>query len=412
MTAHKVVLLVLDGISDRPCDELGGLTPLKAAKTPVLDRIATEGVCGIMDVISPGIRPGSDTAHLSLLGYPPGDYYTGRGPLEAEGCGISMKPGMIGFRCNYATIDASGLISDRRAGRIHDTTALSRAIATGVDLSKFGVKIAFCSGAGHRAALALQGDQLGPHVSSNDPKREGVTPALFQPIGDDPADQKTASVLSEFVRQSTVILTSHPVNQERISRGLPPANTVLCRGAGIMGKFEPFQEKYGMRGAVISAATLITGIGKVVGLVHIPVPGTTGSSDSNIEGKITAAIRALKEYDFVLVNIKGADEAGHDGLALQKRDFISRIDGAIEPLLDLGDCLLVVCADHSTPCPIKDHSADPVPLVIRGDGVRVDHVTEFNEYTCAEGGGLHRITGTSLMPIVMDLLNLAHKYGA
>ena len=289
-----------------------------------------------MDVIAPGIRPGSDTAHLSLLGYPPEDYYTGRGPLEAEGCGITMKPGMIGFRCNYATIDASGLISDRRAGRIHDTAALSRAVETGVDLSRFGVKIAFCSGAGHRAALALHGDQLGSHVSSNDPKREGVPPAPFQPIGDDPADRKTASVLSEFVRQSNDILASHPINQERISRGLPPANTVLCRGAGIMGNFEPFQEKYGMKGAVISAATLITGIGKVVGLVHIPVPGTTGSSDSNIEGKITAAISALKEYDFILVNIKGADEAGHDGLAFQKRDFISRIDSAIEPLLDSG----------------------------------------------------------------------------
>ena len=241
--------------------------------------------------------------------------------------------------------------------------------------------------------LRYKGIRLGPHVSSNDPKREGVPPATFQSIGDDPADQKTASVLREFVRQSTEILSSHPVNRERISRGLPPANTVLCRGAGIMGNFEPFQEKYGMRGAVISAATLITGIGKVVGLVHIPVPGATGSSDSNIEGKITAAIRVLNDRDFVLVNIKGADEAGHDGHALEKRDFISRIDGAIEPLLDLGDCLLVVCADHSTPCSIKDHSADPVPLVIRGDGVRVDHVTGFNECACAEGGGLHRITG-------------------
>ncbi len=156
MTAHKVLLLVLDGISDRPCAELGGLTPLQAAHTPVLDSLAQRGACGIMDTISPGIRPGSDTAHLSLLGYPPEKYYTGRGPLEAEGTGIHMEPGMIGFRCNYATLDPGGRVTDRRAGRIHSTDALSQAIQEHVDLSDCGVTFTFRSGAGHRAALAFR----------------------------------------------------------------------------------------------------------------------------------------------------------------------------------------------------------------------------------------------------------------
>src|SRR4030042_1220990 len=140
MTATRILFVVLDGISDRPSPALGGRTPLAAAKKPVLDRLAKEGICGIMDTIAPGIRPGSDTAHLALLGYDPYKYYTGRGPLECEGSGIHMEPGMIGFRCNYATISREGNVTDRRAGRIHDTSSLSTAIQDGVDLSKFGVE--------------------------------------------------------------------------------------------------------------------------------------------------------------------------------------------------------------------------------------------------------------------------------
>jgi 2,3-bisphosphoglycerate-independent phosphoglycerate mutase len=148
-----------------------------------------------------------------------------------------------------------------------------------------------------------------------------------------------------------------------------------------------------------------------VGLNPVPVQGITGSQDSNIAGKIAAAIRELASKDFVLVNIKGADESGHDGLAEQKRTFIEKADTALEPLLGLSDCVIIVCADHSTPCTIKDHSADPVPVVIRGDGVRMDDVVRFDEYTCAKGG-LGRITGAALLPTALDLINKAHKFGA
>ncbi|MDD1719843.1 MAG: 2,3-bisphosphoglycerate-independent phosphoglycerate mutase, partial [Methanoregulaceae archaeon] len=307
MNPSKVILLVLDGISDRPCPSLGGRTPLQAAATPVLDRIAAGGVCGIMDTIGPGIRPGSDTAHLSLLGYPPGEYYTGRGPLEAEGTGIHMEPGMIGFRCNFATVDRNGLVTDRRAGRIHDTDPLASAIQEGVDLSALGVEFVFRSGTGHRAALAFGGKDLGYGVSSNDPKKEGVVPAPFVATGGSSGDRRTADALREFVRQAGAILAVHPLNREREEAGLPPANLVLIRGAGAMGHFEPFEQRYGLKGCVISAATLITGIGKVVGLTYIPVPGATGSATSNIGGKVAAAVEALGTYDFVLLNIKGAD---------------------------------------------------------------------------------------------------------
>ena len=170
MTASKILLLIIDGVGDRPCACLGGKTPLQAAEIPNLDRIAKEGICAIMDPVAPGIRAGSDTAHLSLLGYEPQKYYTGRGPLEAAGVGINMKPGMIGFRANYSTVDDEGLVIDRRAGRIEDTTEISRAVAEGVDLSKYGVTIEFEPGTGHRAALALKGEGLSAAVSTNDPK--------------------------------------------------------------------------------------------------------------------------------------------------------------------------------------------------------------------------------------------------
>jgi len=411
MTAKKILFIVLDGISDRPCPELGGLTPLSAAKKPVLDRLAHEGICGIMDTIAAGVRPGSDTAHLALLGYDPYKYYTGRGPLECEGTGIHMEPGMIGFRCNYATVSKDGIITDRRAGRIHDTTDLSRAIQDGVDLSKYGVEFVFRSGAGHRASLALKGKGIGHCVSSNDPKKDGVAPLTVQPVKQTAEDVKTAGICNEFVRQSGRILFDHAINQKRVSGGLNPANIVLMRGAGEMGHFEPFTNKFGITGSVISAASLVNGIGSAVGLSRVPVQGITGSQDSNIPNKITAAINELKTRDFVLVNIKGGDESGHDGLPVQKRDFITKTDRALAPLLNLNDCIIVICADHSTPCSIKDHSADPVPVLIHGKGVRVDDVERFDEYSCARGG-LNRICGTSLLATALDLINKTHKFGA
>jgi len=410
MTASKILLLVLDGASDRPCEALNGLTPLQAADTPVLDRFAAGGICGMMDTIAPGIRPGSDTAHLSLIGYPPEKYYTGRGPLEAEGAGIHMEEGMIGFRANFATIDENGVITDRRAGRIQETAALSSAIQEGVDLSSHGTGFLFESGKGHRAAFALKGEDLGAGVTSNDPKYEGMPPKEIQPLGSSPSDAKTARACNDFIRQSAEILATHPLNACRQEDGLPPANIILIRGAGKMGHFETFEKRHGLRGSVISSATLITGIGKVVGLRQATPAGVTGSV-AGISAKIAAAMAELEERDFVLMNIKGADEKGHDGDPVAKMRFIAECDTALRDLVPGDDCLVVICCDHSTPCSIKDHSADPVPLVISGEGVRIDDVTHFDEISCA-GGGLNRILGRSLMPILLDLINKTDKYGA
>jgi len=213
------------------------------------------------------------------------------------------------------------------------------------------------------------------------------------------------------VKQSTKILFEHAVNKDRLNAGQNPANVVLMRGAGEMGDFEPFNTKYGLNGSVISAASLITGIGRAVGLPHVEVPGITGSQNSNIKGKVDACLKELQTRDFVLMNIKGADESGHDGLAEQKKAFIEKVDPLLEPLLGLKDTIIIITGDHSTPCCIKDHSADPVPILIRGDGVRMDDVVRYDEFSCAKGG-LTRIRGVDPLHIALDLINKAHKFGA
>ena len=406
MTASKILLLIIDGVGDRPCECLGGKTPLQAADIPVLDQFATEGICGIMDTVAPGIRPGSDTSHLSLLGYPPQQYYTGRGPLEAAGVGIAMKPGMIGFRANYATLDESGLVTDRRAGRIEDTTEISKAVKEGVDLSKYGVEIEFSPGTGHRAALALKGEHLSAAVSTNDPKKTGVAPLTIVPTDDTPEAKRTAEICNEFSRQAAEILQNHPVNAARKAAGKNPANVVLIRGAGEMGVYETFEEKHELSGSVVAAAALIAGIGSSVGLERIPVLPTTP-----LDEQVALVMQELDKKDFVLFNIKNADEYGHDGKAQEKKDFLEKIDAAVKPFLARKDLLTVICGDHSTPCTIKEHSADPVPLIIHGDGVRTDLVTKYDEVSCA-AGAMCRIGGSSLMPILLDLIDKTHKYGA
>ncbi|MDY6965688.1 MAG: 2,3-bisphosphoglycerate-independent phosphoglycerate mutase [Halobacteriota archaeon] len=400
--SKKILFFVLDGASDRPVD---GWTPLQSAGTPNLDKIAEMGISGIMDTIAPGIRPGSDTAHLSLLGYDPYKFYTGRGPFEAAGIGIDVKPGDIAFRCNFATIK-DGLIVDRRAGRIRETGELAHSIMEEIDL---GLDFIFKESTGHRAALVLRGEDLSPEVTSNDPKHENKP--MKEITYESPVGKKTAEVLREFVSQASKILYSHPVNAERIKAGKRPANTILLRGAGMVPDMEDFEERYGLKPAVVAAAGLVIGIGKMCGMEHISVEGTTGGIDSDVVRKVNTAIKSLDDYDFVLVNIKGADEAGHDGEFEAKRDFIGKIDDAFADVSGLEDTLVVVTVDHSTPVSIRDHSADPVPVMMSGHGVRRDDVNSYDEISAAKGG-LHRIRGMDLIPILMDLIDRTSKFGA
>ncbi len=405
----KILLVIIDGASDRPNED--GTTPLKKANTPNLDKLASLGINGIMDTIAPGIRPGSDTAHLSLLGYDPHKYYTGRGPFEAAGVGIEVKAGDVAFRANFATMDENGIVTDRRAGRIRETHEIAKSIQESVKLG--GAELLFRESTGHRAAVVFRGDGLSANISSTDPNKEGKPVAVSAALDEGKEARKTAVLVNEFTVQVQEILREHPTNVKRISEGKHPANTLLLRGAGLVPHIPDVEEKYGVKGAVVAAAGLVIGIGRMCGMVHLPVEGATGGMDSNIAGKVERAGKALDDYDFVMLNIKGADEAGHDRNFENKTELLCKADAELAPLLDIDpeNVVIVVTADHSTPISVGNHSADPVPIMMINRSVRTDRVREYNEFAAAEGG-LCRIRGMDLMNIVMDLTDRAHKYGA
>ena len=408
----KVLMIVIDGGADR---SINGKTPFSVADKPNLDEIARRGINGIMDTIAPGIRPGSDTAHLALLGYNPFEYYTGRGPIEAAGAGIDVKPGDVAFRVNFGTVEGEGsifdkVVVDRRAGRVSDTEELVKAINEGV---KLDVDFVLAKGSGHRAALVLRGEGLSDRISDTDPKKMGKKVKRCVPLDESEAAKRTAEIVNDFMEQAHRILEAHPFNKERAEQGLLKANALLLRGAGKVPHVPKFQERYGMSLAVVAGTTLIKGIGKFLGGDVIDVEGASGAADTDMDAKVDAALKALKTHDFVLLHFKAADELGHDGNFEGKKEFIERLDASLRPILslDFSEICMVVLSDHSTPVNVREHTADPVPVTIVFDGVRVDEVTSFSEFQ-AYKGGLCRIRGVDIVNIVLDLIDHTSKFGA
>ncbi len=406
----KVLMVIIDGLADR---SYNGTTPLKEANTPNLDKLAEMGINGIMDTIKPGIRPGSDTAHLSLLGYDPFKYYSGRGPIEAAGAGIKLNPGDVALRVNFGTVKGEGsvfnkIVVDRRAGRISEKSVLIDAVNKEV---KIDVDFELANASGHRAAVVFRGENLSDKITDSDPKKVGEKVKRVKALSDDA--KFTADVVNDFIEKSHEILDNHPFNIERERKGLLKANVLLLRGAGKVHEIPSFEERYGMRLAVIAGTTLIKGIGRILEGNVIENAKFTGGKDSDIELKVATTIKALKTHDFVLLHIKATDEFSHDGDFDGKKRFIERIDNAIEPLLNLNfsEVCLVIAADHTTPIAVRDHTADPVPITIVFDQVRRDDVTEFNEFN-AYKGGLCRIRGLDLMNIILDLIDKTKKFGA
>lgn len=406
--------MIIDGMGDRPLKELGYKTPLESANTPNMDKLAEIGINGIMDPIRPGIRAGSDTSHISILGYDPYEVYTGRGPFEAAGIGLDVIAGDIAFRCNFSTQNENGIITDRRAGRIREGTDEIAKSINSLKLEGFeDVEIIFKESTGHRAVLVLRGVGLSDKVSDSDPKHEGKSPKKVVPLDDSPEAAKTAKILNKFVEVSYELLKDHPVNQKRIKEGNNPANVVLPRGVGAVPNVPPFNEKYGLKSACIAETGLIKGIGKIAGMDLIEVEGATGGIDTNLENITQSILDTAKDsnYDFMLINIDGADEAGHDGEMEEKVKFIEKVDAVIEEVMKIDDLYFILTADHSTPISVMDHTGDPVPIVIKGPEVRVDDVNKFNE-RASTSGGLCRIRGSDVMNILIDLMNKSDKFGA
>ena len=405
----------MDGMGDRPIKELGYKTPLEAANTPNMDLMAKNGVNGIMDSIAPGIIPGSDTAHISILGYDPYEVYTGRGPFEASGVGVEVIPGDIAFRCNFSTQNEEGIVTDRRAGRIREGTNEIVAKLNTMVLDDYpDVKIIFKESTGHRAVLVLRGEGLSDKVSDADPKVEGIPVKEVYPLDDTAEAQKTADILNQVVAKSYEMIKDHPINLKRIENNEPSANIIVPRGAGAVPEVEAINDKYEVNSACIAETGLIMGIARFAGMDIIEMEDVTGGIDTNLFNIRDTILDQVKnsEHDFFLINIDGADEAGHDGQMKEKLEFIEEVDKVVmSKLKDLEDVYLILTADHSTPISVKNHSGDPVPMIINGPEVRVDDVTKFSERDAAKGG-LGRIRGSDVMNILMDYMNYAHKFGA
>jgi 2,3-bisphosphoglycerate-independent phosphoglycerate mutase len=416
MTAHSEtypgLLLIGDGLGDRAVPELGGKTPLEAAETPTLDRLAAEGESGLMDPIGPGIRGGSDTGHLAILGYDPYRYYPGRGPFEALGIGMDVRRGDLAFRCNFSTVDENMVVLDRRAGRITEGT---RELAAALDGLRFeDVTALFRESIAHRAALVLRGPGLGVHVTDVDPHEAGVPVWEARATGEGDAEsEKTARVLNAFVRRSYEVLNDHPVNRRRREQGLPPANIALPRGIGKSPDIPPFNELRGVKSACIVEVGLVKGLGGYLGMEVIDVPGSTASLDTDTEAIGRAIVEAFRDHNFILCNVKGPDVASHDRDARGKVAIIEKIDRMVRQIVEGMDGRLVIAftGDHTTPVTYGDHTGEPCPILFWGPTVRRDEVTSFGE-TAAARGGVGRIRGLDVCNILTSYMNVQEKYGA
>lgn len=405
----RVLLLIGDGMGDRPIPELNFKTPLEYANTPNMDRLAKEGECGILDPIDVGIRAGSDTSHLAFLGYDPYKTYTGRGPFEAAGIGMDVQSGDISFRCNFATVDESMKVIDRRAGRIEQGTEKLAKDLNGLEIE--GVTFYFKESVGHRAALVMRGKDLGCNITDIDPHKEGEK--IIEPKAQDKESKISAKLLYRFVQESYKILKDHPVNKERKKEGKLPANIILPRGGGVAPHLVRFQDKYNLTSCCIVEVGLIKGIGKYLGMDLIDVVGATGGLDTDLDAIGKALLEAVNNYQFVLGNVKGPDVAGHDRDYQAKVKIIERIDKMLGEILNnlSREVLIVLTADHSTPVALGDHSGDAVPIVFWGGGVRVDEVKSYGEREVAKGG-LGRIKALNVMNIITNLIGVAEKFGA
>ncbi len=387
----KYVIIVGDGMADYPVESLGGKTPLMVARTPNMDWMAQQGEIGLVRTIPDGFNPGSEIANLSIFGYNPIRYYTGRGPLEAASLGVKLAADDIAFRCNLVTLKFQGnkiVMEDFSAGHITNGEAkkvildLNKALATN--------EIQFYPGVSYRHLMVMKN---GAAQFSNLEEPE-ITPP-HDLIGKEISAllPKIKEPVLTLMKASQVLLKNHPVNQTREANGLPPANSIWLWGQGPSPKMITLKERFEMDGYVISAVHLIKGIGILAGLEVLEVPGITGYFDTNYDGKAQYALRGLKEKDFVYVHVEAPDEAGHMGDLRLKIEAIEVFDEKIVGTILKGmkafkQYKVLVLPDHPTPLSVRTHTADPVPYVIYSneDGARSVHGKTFDEVSAGLSG--------------------------
>ncbi len=422
----KLIYVVIDGMGDLPIKALGGKTPLEFAETPHMDSLANKGKTGLMYTVGRGVAPESDVAVISILGYDPYEYHVGRGPLEAYGVGINMKDGDLALRCNFATSGQGKKILDRRAGRnlsTEEAAELAKAVNERVVLNSYPADFEFRNTFGHRAVLVMR-SKAGPlsgKITNTDPAYErvaglGVAKAEVemvlqecQPMQKTESARVSAKMVNEFVEKSHMVLDEHVVNKKREAEGKLKANLVLTRDAGDqLPKFFNINERYNVRFACLADMPVERGISRLAGMeaVDLPLPSGDVKADSTL--RTDKLLGVMQFFDCFYIHLKGPDEPGHDGDFKHKAQLIAGIDeyffGRLLQRIDLKDCVICVTADHSTPCSLKAHSDDPVPLLIAGGNIKGDGAKGFSEKECAKGslGTFER--GTELMPMLMQIL--------
>ena len=385
----KIVLLVLDGLGGLPHPKTGR-TELETARTPNLDRLALEGICGLVDTVSIGITPGSAPGHLALFGYDPLRFTVGRGVLEALGIDFPLETGDVATRGNFCTIDQKGIVIDRRAGRISTEicTELCR-LLDGMTINN--VKALVSPVREHRFITVFRGDNLSSRLSDSDPQREGSPPQAVMPLVTEAA--RTAHVANEFISRAKTTLADRY-----------PTNMVLLRGFAGYPDFPKMSEVFGVKPAAIASYPMYRGLAKAVGMDVLP----TGSAF--IEELATLA-QYFDAYDFFFLHVKETDTAGEDGDFDRKVRVIEEIDTALPGLTRLDPDVIIVTADHSTPAILKGHSWHPVPLLLRSKWCRQDDVNQFSERACSRGS-LGRLRGSDIMPLALANALKLGKYGA
>lgn len=374
----KYIVIVPDGMADYPIEELGNRTPLEAARTPNFDLIAREGVVGRVKTIPDRMKPASDVANISILGYDPARYYTGRGPLEAANLGVELNKGDVAFRCNLVTVTNDTMV-DYSAGHISSKEA--SILIKAVDKQLGSDKIKFYPGISYRHLMLVKNgtdeelqklDCKPPHDISG----KNVTKNL--PRG------KNADMLINLMHESRKILQTQEINNVRVDLKENPANMIWLWGQGEKPDMPEFKAKFGVQGSVISAVDLIKGLGKILGMDVINVPGATGYYDTDYAGKARAALDSLKKDDLCFIHIEAPDEAGHNGDLREKITAIERCDQLVlgtilEAFKETSDFRILVMPDHATPISLKTHSSDIIFFCMYGKGIKAKHFSALNE---------------------------------
>lgn len=384
----KYVVLLCDGMADLDREDLAGGTPMGTANKPNMDKLCKTSEIGLVKTVQDGMKPGSDVANLSVLGYDPEVYYSGRSPLEAGSIGIDMKPTDVSFRCNLVTLSDEADYSQKTMVDYcaDDISSAEAAILIKYIDEKLGTpEFRFYSGVSYRHCLIWDKGTL--DVGTLTPPHDITGRKVTEYLG----INENGAALLEMMKKSYELLKDHPVNLERIKNGKRPANSIWLWGEGVRKDLMPFEKKYGIKGAMISAVDLLKGIGKFTDMDVIEVEGATGYIDTNFSGKAQAAIDTLRGgNDFVYIHVEAPDECGHRFEVQNKVKSIELIDELIlGPILEAfegEDISILICPDHPTPLALKTHTNEPVPFMIYNSTKQADGCEKFSEKTAAATG--------------------------